>query len=425
MRTAGSLLACLVLLGCGTAEPGRPEAPAHAHYDVTAKIAPDTGMLTAHVVLTLRPEDVHDGSAFVIGDWYDLRKVDAGPDVKLTMDTTDKPLKHLRKIVLSFARQPAGPIVLTMDYDGPLNEPGADEKDNSFSPDVMELNLETMWLPVRLDLSMPYTFDGRIDGIPENKIVVAQGDVVHSGDRVVVHRDTTDFDTPIVATTGLQEVAAPGVEIYARDLNAPFVKIFAKNAGPIMAYYTNLFGPLPPGPPVRLVVVPRNGGGYERRGFISTPDGSEDIKRDPNFKEWEPARFIAHEFSHAWWWDADPMSENYWLAESMAEYSSLRYTQFAFGDGPYQTFVDRKRDSAKTAGPIIGNGGGRPSRIALYQKGPLLLIDLEHKIGRPAMDKLLGILGRNHPHTTADFLKALSDVAGPQAAQDFETALKS
>lgn len=425
VRVVTGFVWLLMLAGCATQMPAAPSPAEHAHYDVSARIAPDTGMLSAHVVITLRPEDAKNGTAFFMGNWYDIRKLDAGPGVEVSMEQVDKPLPHVRKMVLHFAHAPMAPVVLTFDYSGPLNQPGSDRKDQAFSSDVMELTLEAMWLPVRSDLSMLYTLDASIDGIPESKVVVTQGEYTHVGDKLVIHRASTDFDLPIAAVTGLKRITAPGVEIFTRDLDSRFVKIFASNAGPIMAYYDNLFGPLPPGPPIRLVVVPRDGGGYERRGFISTPDGTADAKAHPDFADWEPARFIAHEFSHAWWWEADALTENYWLAESMAEYSSLRYTQFAFGDGPYQTFLKRKIEPAKTAGPIIGAGGGRPSRAALYMKGPLLLIDLEKKIGRPAMDRLLGILGRNHPHTTADFLKALSDVAGPAAARDFEQALKS
>lgn len=425
IRAVAGFVWLLALAGCATQIPTAPPPLEHAHYDVSARITPDTGVLSAHVVITLRPEDVKDGTAFYMGNWYDLRKLDAGPGVEVSMEQVDKPLPHLRKMVLHFAHPPTAPVVLTFDYDGPLNPPGGDKKDLIFSPEVIELTLEAMWLPARSDLTLVYTIDASIDGIAQSKVVVTQGEYTHVGDRLVIHRASTDFDLPIAAATGLKRLTVPGVEIFARDLDSRFVKIFAANAGPIMAYYDNLFGPLPPGPPIRLVVVPRDGGGYERRGFISTPDGSAELKVHPVFADWEPARFIAHEFSHAWWWDAEAWTENYWLAESMAEYSSLRYTQFAFGDGPYETFLKRKIEPAKTAGPIIGAGGGRPSRAALYMKGPLLLVDLEKKIGRPAMDRLLGILGRDHPHTTADFLKALSDVAGPAAAHDFEQALKS
>lgn len=425
IRAIAGFVGFLAIAGCATQTPVAPPTLEHAHYALNARIAPNTGMLSAHLVLTLRPEDVKDGTALLMGNWYEIYKLDAGSGVEVSMEQVEKPLPHLRKIVLHFAHAPTAPVVLTFDYTGPLTPPGSDKKDLIFSPDAMELTLEAMWLPARSDFAMLSTFDGSIDGIPQSKVVVAQGDYTHVGDKLVIHRDTTDFDMPIVAVTGLKRVTAPGVEVFARDLDSPLVKVFAKNSGPIMTYYTNLFGPLPPGPPTRLVVVPRDGAGYERRGFISTPDGSAELKAHPEFAEWQPARFIAHEFAHAWWWAADPFTENYWLAELMAEYSSMRYTQFAFGEDPYETFLKRKIEPAKTAGPIIGAGGGRPSRAALYQKGPLLLVDLEKKIGRPAMDKLLGILGRNHPHTTADFLKALSDVAGPQAAHDFEQALKS
>jgi hypothetical protein len=71
-------------------------------------------------------------------------------------------------------------------------------------------------------------------------------------------------------------------------------------------------------------------------------------------------------------------------------------------------------------------GHGRPNRAQLYQKGPLLLIDLEHRIGRPAMDRLMARVSnesRMAPNTTAEFLRALTDIGGADAAKAFDAAL--
>ena len=68
-------------------------------------------------------------------------------------------------------------------------------------------------------------------------------------------------------------------------------------------------------------------------------------------------------------------------------------------------------------------GHGRPNRVQLYAKGPVLLVDLERRIGRPAMDRLMAVMAREPVHTTAIFLKHLTEIGGADAARDFKVAL--
>src|SRR3546814_16884093 len=88
---------------------------------------------------------------------------------------------------------------------------------------------------------------------------------------------------------------------------------------------------------------------------------------------------------------------------------------------PYSTCFRSKRDATKDAGPVMGHG--RPNRIQLDGKGPLLLLDLEHRIGRPAMDRLMIAMAKEPVHTTPVFLKHLTAIAGADAAREFEKAL--
>ena len=80
------------------------------------------------------------------------------------------------------------------------------------------------------------------------------------------------------------------------------------------------------------------------------------------------------------------------------------------------------KEQSCPAGPILGKG--RPSKAALYQKGPLLLFALDHRIGRAKMDELLGMVGRQEVSTTGQFLADLAKVAGPDAAREFEAELR-
>ncbi len=417
MRTLLAFVAVLALAGSAAAQPSIQPT----HYGIKAAITPDH-KVSAVVTITLAPQDAGREVSFVLAKRFVLSHVDGGPGATIRYEAADKPLRDLNKIIFDYDRAPDRPLTLTFTYAGPLAPP--DDKSGVVAPDMMELGLEEGWYPFRQSLDLQFTADTDVAGVPADMTVVAQGEVTHVGEHLRTHRPTTDFDVPLVAVRGLKQATVPGFEIYARDLDDPFVSIYRKNAGPALTYFTNLFGPMTAPSPIRMVISPRGGGGYERRSFISTGDGHEDLKANPKFDEFGPARHIAHEIAHAWWWDADANSDNYWLAESMAEYSSLRWIRESYGEAAFKTLLDLKRESAKAAGPMIGRPG-KGSRAVLYQKGPLLLFELQDRIGQPAMDKLLGVLGRHRPHTTGEFLKALSEVAGPEAAATFEAALKA
>jgi hypothetical protein len=408
-----SLLAATALVSAGAAYAAEPEP---AHLDLKGGIAPD-GWFKADATFTLPPQEVGRETAFLISDRFGVESASVDQGGVIRTEPTDKPLDGLNKIIIRFPQAPAQPVTLRLRYQGPLVAKDAGPSDG------LELRLENMWIPARADLNLRFTSRAEIDGLPEDRVVVAQGDIRHVGDKVTVVRDVPDMDLPFVAVKGLKKLTAPDVEIYAMDLDSRLIKIFAKHAPAAVAYHEAHFGPIPGGGPVRIAVHERPGSGYARRGFISSTDPKAEASSQPDFPEINPAAFMAHEFAHAWWSAADPLTENYWLVESLAEYSSMRYVEHAFGKAELDKALERKQARAKDAGPILG--GKRPTRDALYAKGCLLLFELEGRIGREAMDKVLARLGRKPPRLTAEFMAVLTEVAGADAARVFEARLRA
>lgn len=412
----------LAVVAAGRA-PAGDEAMSIAHYRVDATISQKTGTISSAVTITLPPAEARNGTAFFIGDWYEITTLAVGGGITTTEGKASKPIGHLRKIILHVPHPLAQPVTMCIVYHGDLNGPGTEKGHETFTPDRMELRLEDMWLPVRADFAMRFTVDARFRGIPHDEVVVSQGQYHHVGDTLDLHRDYPDFGLPVVAARGLNELATPSVQVYAEDLDSRLVKILSKHALGAVTYYEKWFGPIPGGAPVRLVVTGRAGSAYARRAFISVGASREELAKNPNYPDYGPASLVAHEFAHAWWSPADPLTDNYWLAESLAEYSSMRYTEHAFGPKILALRLEKKRADAKGAPPILGHG--RPTKADLYAKGPLLLFQLQHDIGRQKMDRVLAILGRHPPHVTADFLKVLAQVAGREAAEKFRQALGS
>jgi aminopeptidase N len=171
-----------------------------------------------------------------------------------------------------------------------------------------------------------------------------------------------------------------------------------------------------PGDGVRVVVVRRpRTSGYARKGYIVFTENSRG-------NEAGVAKFAAHEFAHLWFSNANSQTSDRWLDESTAEYVSLRYVQDAMGAEALERLIAPKREVARTAKPVVGD---TRTDAELYDKGPLLLFELEQAIGREKMDRLLAIVAARKIGVTADFLTALSELTDPATAAEFERKLKS
>lgn len=410
--------ACASLALLWIATPVAAMAAAPAHYDMKMHFDVTTGRVAAVVTVTL-PE-ANDETDFIIGDRFKLERVDAGKDAQVAITSIDKPIPHLNRIAVRFPVGAPGTRRVRFVYNGPLNQAG--EGEPALSPQRVELDIETMWLPAREDLGMLFTVDADITGLPENLVVIPQGDFKRTGDRLHIHRDGLDADVLIDGAVGLTRVNGPDVDFYAADQADPLVALLRKHAFGAAAFYHRLYGPPDP-TPVKMVIVPRaNGAGYSRRSFVVMPTFRKLGDPPPPFDESSPARFVSHEFRHAWKANIEGLDyDSYWLSESVAEYFALRYAEATLGIKERDAVLDKKRKAMIDAGPLIGLGK-KPKRAALYQKGPVLLFDLETRIGRPTLDRVL--VRRDTPITTAAFLRDLAKVAGPDVAKAFEAKLR-
>jgi hypothetical protein len=406
-RIAAWVVMAMAWLFAGTAwaEPA-------AHYRIDAHFDAPAGTLTSTVTVELPTAvpEVH----FLLGRRFVLDGVDAGPGGKVEVSEVERPIPALHEIAIKGAVRR-----VTFRYHGPLDRPGED--DPGLSADRMEIDLETMFLPIRADLAMPFTLDAKLSGLPAGLDVMAEGQLRRHGDVLSIHRTNTDNDLTLVGARGLKLIKGPDVEFYAADPDDPLIAMLRKHAFGAAAYYHRLFGAPDPAP-IRMVIVPRaSGAGYARRSFVVMPTFRKMGDPTPVFDESSPAKFVSHEFRHAWGAIASTVWSDYWMSESVAEYFGLRYVQATLGQAEFEKMLERKRKPAESGGPLIGVDR-KPSSAGLYQKGTLLLFELEARIGRDKLDRVL--VRRNPPTTTPDFLKALAEVAGPDVAKEFEAKLR-
>ncbi|QNQ08548.1 hypothetical protein [Sphingomonas alpina] len=385
------------------------------HYQFSARFDVKRGTLTAKAIITLPAAGGE--TAFVLGERFTLTETSTDCGARPELAPTGTPLPHLQRIAIRSGEAVRTACRVTIAYHGPIDEAG--ERSPSLSADRIELGIDTMWLPVRQDLGMAFSIDADISGLPTALVVMSQGQLTRSGDRLRIHRVISDSDLMLVGAVGLKRITAPDVEFYTAIPDDPLVAKLRENAFGAAAFYRKRFG-APQVGPVRMIVVPRgSGAGYARRGLVVMPTFRDPGAPTPPFDAASPARFVAHEFRHAWGSTPDVVFANYWMSESVAEYFGLRYVEATLGIAERDAMLDRKREVAAKAGPLLGDK--RPSGAALYQKGPVLLFALEAKIGRPALDR---ILARSDPPTTTEaFLARLAEVAGLAVAAGFRARL--
>jgi imidazolonepropionase-like amidohydrolase len=388
-------------------------APTPAHYDVHARFNPENGEFKADVTVTLPPEELKD-PAFLFGGQVTVDRVDVGGGGTSRVDAVDKPIPGLKLVTVQFDEPPARAVKVRFRYHGSVN---AEREQPAFTSSGVELRLEHFWLPVRRDLGLFYTVRATLEGMPEGVTVIAQNSHRQRGTTLTVNRTIPDNDLPIAGIRGMTKQVTDSMEFYSAAPDDPLVSHIYKHAQGSAEFFTRKFGPLPE--PLRVVVAPRSAGGaYARRHWItmsSFPLGTP----TPQFDPLSPARTIAHEIYHAWLSSPEGGGENHWIAESTAEYSALRYLEVAMGEQEMRNFLTRKVKAAVEGGSMLTHE--RPSRAALYQKGPVLLFGLEQRIGRDTLDKIL--YRPDRPRSTTEFMTLLQATAGADVTNGFRQQL--
>ena len=144
-------------------------------------------------------------------------------------------------------------------------------------------------------------------------------------------------------------------------------------------------------------------------------------------------RYFAHEISHMWWHKADANTWEDWLNEGFAEYTALMVVRDLFGDASFAKRIQAKQEAIANTPPIWGFARSdnstkeamRNAELLLYSKGPVLLYELENKIGRKPFLSFCNQLISNKMDNTKDFLSLLSSTVGEETSKWMEGLLKT
>lgn len=405
------LVVFLIVFGATSPSPALASA-APPHYEGNVTLGPARDAISA--TMTIRGTVPTSGEyRFLLGRTFKLTQVDS-EGAEASVVETEKPFPGILQAIVLKAPV-GGPFTLRVSYAGTLvqmQQPPI----NSVSPELVELSVDSWWLPYPSDLNSGLTADMQFTGLAAGVTTVSTGIVSPIPGGVKIHLERPN-DLALISAPNLRERREGKFVFYSEDPDGELASTYRKHGTQALSELEALYGPIPGGS-ARVVVVPRAApNGYNRRGYFVVS------ARATKQQESTLAISLVHEIAHSWWSKADFLGSDYWLVEGPAEYTGVRYGRKHFGTAVMAPRLERARTLAASAGPVVREG--RSPDAAIYSKAMLLLTDLEERLGEQKMDRLLRRVAAADQHTTAVFLAILADEAGPNMANEFEQRLEA
>lgn len=437
MRLIFVLLSAVALSACTTtdiqpvAADARPNDLANS-YDLEVDVTPASKHIAVRGTIELMVDEPTTQAAFMLNDGLEIETF--RPDIPATMQrergiavgTYEMP--NTQRITLEFANPLTTGQRVTIDvaYSGYIRDGSIEWGRGIISEDWTELSLGTLWYPFWRDESL---MRSRIAvRVPDGYQVLGPGNVERDHDgRWIVAPEQPILGRITFATspnyTVTSRTLAPGFEARLHTLgNEPRAADILSGAEDVYRYYSNLMGP----PRVRspeLTMILGNedigiaqppmsfatGGNYVALG-IAPPRGQDFT--------------LAHELAHFWWILGAAGTPDEFLTESLAEYVALRYGQSAWGDEWLAAKLERAtRISQSIDGSILDEGDFDGRETLLYFRGPLILWDLQRRIGTEAMDDLLASTHARDINKLRSFIELIDNLEGAETSRWFEDRL--
>lgn len=290
---------------------------------------------------------------------------------------------------------------------------------SSMEKDWVQLGYYVAWFPVNSD-SRDFTASVSVS-INEGYTVSGSGIVERKGDKWEMTQPWGGFDLQIVASPILKSkkmtIDGHTFEIVYTDFADADADSALVACSDALQFYTRLFKNNPSNDYMKFLVVPRRGGGISRKNFIAYATR----RFNEHFKT-----AIGHEMGHFWWNKAPTLSWEDWLNEGFAEFSMLWYIKCHFDKHVFDCYLEACRENARHACPIYEVDRDAPEAYdALYNKGALLLYDLEQKVGETYFFEFIQGVVEREITSTAILLDYAKEVFGKEIREWIENRIQS
>jgi aminopeptidase N len=261
--------------------------------------------------------------------------------------------------------------------------------------------------------------------VPSDEMVIASGKAAApvrqpGGVTYIYNFDNSSFPGTVLAGNFVvQPATAVGADIalYLKPGHENLAASYGDTAARILAFYSDVFGPLPSAHLAIVEIGDDTVGGYTAPGLVAL--ASRAFTNPVNY------RLLAHEISHLWWRClVSPATPNdAFLDEGLAEYSKAMYVQQAAGDA---AFEDLMRDTAVGAltheevTPIAQAGQLHEFtpeyQSIVFDKGAMVFHMLRWVIGDEAFRKTLRMMAEQYAwkSISADQFQRLAEKTSKQ-----------
>jgi hypothetical protein len=316
-----------------------------------------------------------------------------------------------------------GQLHIEMAYSGQIGIVG-DWETNRITEEWVELGLYAPWFPYHPDLSgIGFDITLKIDDAYQ---VVSNGHTVKQAGYWRIHASHSDNDIVITAAKNIQtserrdNKLSFGVHWTTTLGDAALDDLLTQGIN-IMQRYNKWFGEIESASGFILISPREKGGGYARKNLIVLT-AIEDKDYFENKKAY--IRYFAHELGHKWWSRARSDSWEDWLNESFAEYSALMVVRDLLGEEEFENRMNKKKERMLSLPPIRGLARkDQDAYKVLYDKGPVLLQNLEGRVGREVFAQLLKSMSLAEVSSTKQFLALLKKETGLDEMEYFSALL--
>lgn len=293
-----------------------------------------------------------------------------------------------------------------------------------------EIGMYYPWFPYNPELKL---FTHHIQtSVPDGYEIFGLGNSNKVGENWVLQSTKPTNDIVVCAAKEIMQeqwkVGKTDITLYFKDLD---YNIKSKLKNDITSILSNLSSWYNENSDHLSIVLSdrKGGGGYGRIGGIFMGGFNPDFYLEKNEAYY---RYFGHELAHMWWHLASTDTWEDWINEGFAEYTGLMILRENFGVEEFQKYIDKKQAEIKGVTPIWGfernatdPNGTKNVELILYSKAPLLLYQLEKKIGKEPYLNLCKEALIQNVDSTYKLLELITKLEGTETSKWFENQLKT
>ncbi len=410
-----------------------PEKSIYPHYDIRLSIDPRAHEIKVNGSIELNLSLVNDDTlTFYLDRGMDVTSFELnGKDIAIvdTSRSDNRFMPMARKIFIDMSAlsQDDKISTITFSYYGKVSEL-PEMYPNRIGPQWTEMGLYYPWFPFSINQLRSFTYNLAVEA-PDQYEVLGLGGLEKKNGYTEIRNNTPTSDIVVCLSKEVKvnssEIGENKIKIFYHSFDSAMVKDIAESISMMIGQYNEWFGKK--NNDISMIESRRKiGGGYARTGGVVL-SGLDREKFYKDIISYE--KYFAHEFAHLWWYKADVNTWEDWINESFAEYSALMIIRKKHGHEAFDNIIERKRETIEDTPPIWGSDRmGEDNEIVqkvLYNKGPIILYELEENIGYKEFVKFCSKLITNNISSTSGLLKLLETTNGKDVSESFEKMLKT